>query len=214
MKAIVIGATGLVGELIVNNLINNPSVHEILVFSRRELSIHDDRLKVNLVDFDKLADWQSQISGDILFSALGTTLKSSGSKEAQYKVDHDYQLEISKAALLNGVKKLILISSVNADPNSNFFYLRMKGELEQKIALLPFNSIIILRPGPLVGIRVKPRPGERCSLFFLNLIPDLLLTPGMRPVLALKVAKTAVKASLEDLDGIRIIGPREIHLDC
>ena len=214
MKAIIVGATGLVGELIVKNLINNPSINEILVFSRRELSFHDERLKVHLVDFEKLPDWKSQISGDILFSALGTTLKASGSKEAQFKIDHDYQLEIAKTALINGVKKFVLISSVNADPKSHFFYLRMKGELEQKIALLAFKSFVILRPGPLVGSRVKPRLGERRSLFFLNLIPHFLLTPGMRPVLALKVAKTAVKAGLADLDGIRIIGPREIHLDC
>ena len=213
MKAIVVGATGLVGELIVKNLINNPSVNEILVFSRRELSFHDERLKVQLVDFEKLPDWKSQISGDILFSALGTTLKASGSKEAQFKIDHDYQLEIAKTALINGVKKFVLISSVNADPKSHFFYLRMKGELEQKVALLAFESIIILRPGPLDGIRKKTRLGERASLCLLRLIPDLFLTPGMKPILASKVAKTAVKAGLSDLDGIRIIGPREIHLD-
>ncbi len=213
MKAIVVGATGLVGELIVKNLINNPSIDEILVFSRRELSFHDERLKVHLVDFEKLTEWKSQILGDILFSALGTTLKASGSKEAQFKVDHDYQLEIAKAALMNGVKKFVLISSVNADPNSHFFYLKMKGDLEQKVALLAFESIIILRPGPLVGFRQKTRLGERSSLFLLKLIPNFFLTPGMRPVLASIVAKTAVKEALSGFDGIRIIGPREIHLN-
>jgi hypothetical protein len=89
----------------------------------------------------------------------------------------------------------------------------MKGELEQKVALLAFESIIILRPGPLDGIRKKTRPGERVSLCLLRLIPDLFLTPGMKPILASKVAKTAVKAGFSDLNGIRIIGPREIHLD-
>jgi uncharacterized protein YbjT (DUF2867 family) len=212
MKAIVVGATGLVGELIVKKLITHPSVSEILVFSRRELPFNDQRLKVHLVDFDKISDWKMLIKGDILFSALGTTLKAAGNKQAQYKVDYEYQLDIATAGSLNDVKNFVLISSVNADPCSSFFYLRMKGELEQRVGSLPFKSLSILRPGPLVGPRHKNRLGEEISISCLKLIPEFLLTPGMRPILANKVATTAVRVGIENLEGIRIVGAREIHL--
>lgn len=211
MKIIVLGATGLVGSEIIKKLLSLTEVSEISVFTRRELSLTHPKLKVKTVNFDNITDWSHEIKGDILFSALGTTLKQAGSKEAQYLVDHNYQLKVAESAVLNGVTKMVLISSVNADPASHFFYLRMKGELEQNISFLNFQSFIILRPGPIEGLRSIPRIGEKLSLTFLRLMPEFLLTPGMKPVTAKRVAEKAVLLGLILENGIHIIGPKEIH---
>lgn len=208
MKILIIGSTGLVGREIIRLLLDD---HEVHSFSRRKLGLSHPNLHEHIVDFDKIETWQDLLSGDVLFSAMGTTLKAAGSKNAQFKIDHDYQWKVAKVAANNGVSSYVLISSVNADSTSLFFYLRMKGELEDKVSLLPFRSINILRPGPLKGDREKERLGEIISTKILDLMPKVLATPGIRPILASSVAKMAVKTGLEQFKGIRIIGPRELH---
>lgn len=207
MKALIIGSTGLVGKEITTLLLNE---HEVHTFSRRPIGISHPNLHEHVVDFDKIPEWQHLLKGDVLFSALGTTLKTAGSKSAQYKIDHDYQLDVAKAAAQNGVPCYTLISSVNADSSSMFFYLRMKGELEDKISKLPFKSINILRPGPLKGVREKERMSEVVSTRLLELMPKMLVTAGMRPVAGKNVARKSVKAGIAQLNGIRIIGPEEL----
>ncbi len=211
MKVIVIGATGLVGRWILLKLLDTPTVDEIIVFSRKQVDVVHEKIKVHLVDFERVSEWESLIRGDVLFSALGTTLKAAGSKKAQFRVDFDYQYNVAKCALKNGVKKLVLISSVNADPQSSFFYLSMKGKLEQELSFLDFKSLIILRPGPLVGQRSVPRIGEIISHAFLKVIPNVLLTYGMRPISGEKVASVAIHSMKNNHIGIKIIGPKEIH---
>lgn len=208
MKILVIGSTGLVGREILNHLLND---HEVHSFSRRDVGFSHPNLHEHIVDFNKIESWGHLLTGDVLFSALGTTLKTAGTKEAQYKIDHDYQLEVAKAASINGVISYVLISSVNADSSSLFYYLRMKGELEDKVSQLSFKSISILRPGPLKGEREIGRLSEIISTKILDMMPKVLATPGLRPILGSKVAKMAVTVGLEPSNGIKIIGPRELH---
>ncbi len=206
----VLGSTGLVGLEIVRQLLADQRVTQVIAYARRELPLRDPRLRVMVVDFDHLEDWARGIRGDVLISALGTTRKAAGDKRAQYEVDYTYQFHVAQAAAANGVPGIVLISSVNADPKSPFFYLRMKGELEESTCRLPFASIAILRPGPLKGQREKFRIGEALAAVLLDLMPKVLVTPGARPIDAETVAASAVAAALRPSPGIRIIGPREL----
>lgn len=213
MKAIVVGATGLVGKNIVAELLKKDVFTEVKIFVRRPLGISHLKLSEMIVDFDFVEDWGRYIAGDVLFSALGTTLKTAGSKAAQYLVDHDYQLNIAKTAAKNGVSKYVLISSVNANEKSLFFYLKMKGKLENEILKLPFNSITILRPGPLKGPRENFRPGEAMSAALLEKIPSFLVSPSVRPVEGEQVAKIGVRAALSEHSGTTILEARDILQD-
>lgn len=210
MKTIVFGATGLVGKSVMEKLLANTAVDSVQIFVRRTTGLVHKKLTETIVDFDKIDSWKQELKGDILFSALGTTLKAAGSKEAQYKVDFEYQLQVAKAAAENDVKTYVLISSVNADPKSPFFYLKMKGELEEKISTLSFESIHILRPGPLKGHRETSRLNEVISTKFLDLMPKVLVSAGMRPVEGDRVAEVAVAAGLSAEKGIHIHGPKII----
>lgn len=210
MKAIVIGATGLVGKSVTEKLLVNDSIDSVQIFVRRPTGLLHNKLVETIIDFDKIDSWKSDLQGDVLISALGTTLKAAGSKEAQFKVDYEYQLQVAKAAAENGVKTYVLISSVNSDPKSPFFYLKMKGQLEEKISLLSFQSIHILRPGPLKGHRETSRLSEVISTKFLDLMPKVLVSAGMRPVAGDRVAEVAVNAGLSAEKGIHIHGPKII----
>jgi aspartate-semialdehyde dehydrogenase len=88
--ALVIGATGLVGNELVHQLLADDRFGAVLVFVRRSMGISHSKLQEFIINFDEPQNWSHLVKGDVLFSALGTTLKKAGSKEAQYKIDHDY----------------------------------------------------------------------------------------------------------------------------
>ena len=149
MKALIIGATGATGKDLVSQLLTDKGYDEVNVFVRRPLAVENPKLKTHIVNFDKPEEWKDLVKGDVAFSCLGTTLKAAGSKEAQLKVDYDYQYNFAKAAKENEVEDYILVSSYGAHPKSKLFYSRMKGELEQSIKDLHFNKLTIFQPGML-----------------------------------------------------------------
>ncbi|MBU8882149.1 semialdehyde dehydrogenase [Flavobacteriaceae bacterium JJC] len=159
MKALVIGATGATGKDLVNKLLDDKDYEKVDVFVRKPLPIDNPKLNIHIVDFEKPEEWKDLVKGDVAFSCLGTTLKAAGSKEAQRKVDYDYQYNFAKTAKENEVDDYILVSSYGANPKSKIFYSRMKGELEQSIKDLHFNKITIFQPGMLER-RDTERTGE------------------------------------------------------
>lgn len=96
MKAIVIGATGAVGQDLVKTLLSDNRYETVTTFTRRPLGFTHPKIQSFIVDFNLPDTWHHLVQGDVLFSALGTSLKQAGSKEAQYRVDHDYQLSFRR----------------------------------------------------------------------------------------------------------------------
>lgn len=159
--ALIIGATGVTGRPLTQYLLDSPLYSRVVVFSRRELDIEHAKLTNHLVDFDQPQQWRDDIQGDDLFCALGTTLKQAGSKTAQYKVDYTYQANTLEAAANNGVKRLFLVSSPGANPNSSMFYPKLKGELDSFALAQSFETHILFKPSLIVGNRADKRVGEK-----------------------------------------------------
>jgi uncharacterized protein YbjT (DUF2867 family) len=210
--AIVIGATGLIGNLLVNKLLIDDRYKSVKVFSRRSTGLNNPKLEELIVDFDDIAAWKSQITGDELFSAMGTTIRKAKSTALQYKVDVTYQYEFAKSAAENGVKSYSLVSSSGTNSKSKFFYLRIKGELDEKVQQLSFNKIRIFRPSLLLGERPEKRFGERAAENILKIIvPIFPFLKNQRPIEGEKVAKAMIaSANKADNDRIRIYELDEI----
>lgn len=210
--AIVIGATGLVGSFITLNLLGDDRYEKVKVFVRKSLEIEHQKLEEYLVDFDKLDLWKMNLIGDELYSALGTTIKKAGGKDAQYKVDFNYQYEIAKFASQNGVKKYLLVSSMGANYKSGNFYLRMKGKLDEAVEQLDFNQVIIFRPSILAGKRSERRILESLGIKIAGTIAKII--PALkkyRPIKAEQVAKAMIKSANQKLpDKIKIYQSEEI----
>ncbi len=202
--AIVIGATGLVGGQLVQQLLEDPEFSRVLSFGRRSIGIRDARLTEHIIDFEHAETWEPLVRGDVLFSTLGTTLAQAGSKAAQYRVDHSYQLRFAEAAAAGGVPVYVLISAAGADPRSLVFYSRMKGELDLKVSQLSFSSVNILRPGLLAGERAQSRPGERIAYMVLRAINKIGLAKKYRPVEARIVARAMIRAAIQGRPGVHI----------
>lgn len=194
------GATGLVGREILQLLLADPA-NRVVALARRKPELTHERLTTHVINFDAPATWANLVEGDVLFSALGTTLKAAGSKEAQYLVDHTYQLDAARAARAAGVETLVLVSATGADPRSSIFYSRMKGELERDVEALGFPRTRILRPGLLDGERQEHRGGER---FWLGLLRPMgkALPPVARPIPAATVARAAIAAAADPTPGL------------
>ena len=149
------------------------------------------------------------VKGDVLFSTLGTTIKTAKTKENQYRVDFTYQYEFAKAASENGVPAYLLVSSLGANPKSSVFYSQMKGELEDAVAKLPFQKLFIIRPSILDGDRQEKRAGEKFGLILSRFVTKFILKV-YKPTPVDLLATKMISLSLQKVPGIRTIGGLEI----
>ena len=191
----VIGATGLVGKKLVELLLDSDQFAKVRIFVRRDTGIQNPKLEQQIVDFSKTETWEKQLVGDVLFSALGTTLKQAGSKEKQYEIDFTFNLSFAKKAKKNGVENYVLVSSIGANSKSSLFYTRMKGELDEAVARIGFTNLVILRPASLTGNRFNKRIAEEISVPVLNLLTRFLMK-NYRPISDETVARAMINSVL------------------
>ncbi len=192
--ALVIGATGATGKVLVEQLIKDSDCRLIKVFVRKKLSFENHKLEQIITDFEQLQNRSEDIQGDVLFSALGTTLKQAGSKEAQYKVDFTYQYDFAKIASANGVIQYVLISSSGASANAFMFYPKMKGELEEAVKKLPFKTIHIFQPGMLKRNMDDGRFFEKLAVKVFEGLNNIGMLLSQKPMPVATLAKAMISS--------------------
>ncbi|MBN8679734.1 MAG: NAD(P)H-binding protein [Chitinophagales bacterium] len=205
--ALIIGASGLVGGHLLQQLLDYPAYREVVALVRRPLDINHPKLRQEILDFDHPDP--AKIQGDELFCALGTTIKKAGSKEVQHRIDGIYPYEIGRLARQNGVRGYFLVSSVGTDAKSSTFYLRVKGELEEKLKMLGFPSLVIVRPSFLLGNRTEFRLGEKIGIFLAQLLRPII-PKRYRGVQASAVAAALVAAANRNVEGVLVLENEEI----
>lgn len=209
-KTVLIGATGLVGSHLLNQLLDHGHVDDVTVFLRRSTGIVHPKLIEHVIDFSRPRDWASLVKGDVIFLSLGTTRAKAGGKKAQYEVDHTYQYRFAAVAAENGVRTLVLVSSAGARLSSPFFYMRMKAELEKDIGELPIEKKVFIRPGALMGDRKEKRPAEQLGVWLLRLMTRLGLMKTYRPIHAGTVARAMLCAALTTEPGTKAFELNEV----
>ena len=181
MKALIIGATGATGKDLVTQLLADDTYSEVHCFVRKPLTLTHPKLHAHVVDFETPEAWADLLRGDVAFSCLGTTLAVAGSKEAQWRVDYDYQYNFAEHCRNNGVPTFVLISAAGAKAPSKLFYNRMKGQLEDAIKALGFPSLFIFQPSVLVR-KGSDRKGEQLGLKMIVFLNKLGLFKRYRPM--------------------------------
>lgn len=209
LTAVVIGATGAVGSDLVKQLRDDDSFKKVEVFSRRNVYFDHPKFQVHVINFDHPETWRKNVKGDVLFSCLGTTIKQAGSEKAQWKVDHDYQMEFAKAARENGIKKYVLVSSVGANKDSRIFYLRMKGTLEENVKKLGIPSVIILQPPGLIRENSN-RFGEKLLVKVLQFMNSMGLFKDQKPMKTESVASAMINIAKSDSENQKTIFAQDI----
>jgi uncharacterized protein YbjT (DUF2867 family) len=204
MNILHVGATGLVGRLVLARLLDAPQVARVVAPTRRPLDVREPRLLNPMLDFDappEDADWWAV---DAVICTLGTTSADAGSQAAFRRVDHDYPLQVARLARRHGARAYVLNSALGANARSSIFYNRVKGELEEALAALDYPSLALVRPGLIDGERAQPRPGERRALAVSRLMRPLL-PMKWRPSRAGRIADVLVEAALHPTPGNSVV---------
>jgi uncharacterized protein YbjT (DUF2867 family) len=199
-----VGATGLIGMSLIRLAVHRPDIR-IIAISRREVALPPGaRMEVLVADPDSWGDAIAAANADVLVCALGTTWKKAGKDEAAFRgVDQELVLACGRAAKTAGVRQMITVSSVGADPMAKNFYLKVKGETEQGLGKLGIPRLDILRPGLLRGAREELRPAERIGMI-VSPLADLLMLGAYRKYRSIQsetVAQAIVGLTREPMAG-------------
>jgi uncharacterized protein YbjT (DUF2867 family) len=177
MMATLIGGTGLTGSFLVRQLLADPAIERVISISRRPLKIANPKLSEVLVSgLEQLPSMEARIRGEIYFCCLGTTIIAAGSKENFEKVDHDAIVAFAKIAKAHDAKSFTFVSTMGTNAKSMIFYNQVKGRTEDDVKALGLRSLIIFRPGLLVGPRHEFRLTEKMASMIL--VPLAWLLPA------------------------------------
>ena len=212
-KAILIGATGLIGANLLEKLLVSSNYTEVLVIARKKIINNNSKLKQLTINLDELHLHADEIIGDDVFCCLGTTVKQTPNLELYKKIDYQYPIDLAHIAFKNGAKTYHLVSSVGADAQSRIFYTRTKGEVERDLQVIPYQSMNIYRPSLLDGDRKESRIGEKLMTIMMRLVNPILVG-GLRKYRSIKIEKVAsamLTQAVKEPEGIHIYASDEIE---
>lgn len=201
-QILIAGATGLIGRELVRQL---GTAHALTLLCRKPGESAPNRHWLP-VDFEQLAEVALPTPVDLAFCCLGTTRKDAGSDAAFRRVDHDYVLAFAALARRHGCRRLLIVSSLGANPHSPALYPRTKGEMEQALLAQQWQRLAIVRPAMLLGDRQPPRTSERLIQALYPLVKPLLRGrfTRWRAIEASQVAHALTVLASQD-DGVEIV---------
>ncbi len=212
--AIVIGASGLIGSHLVEELLKDAHFVTVRVLVRKKIELNHPKLEQIIVDFNDIHDYTSKFGkGHSIFCCIGTTTKKVNRNINAYrKIDIDIPVNAARIGIAKNFSKYLVVSSAGANANSKNFYLKLKGELENSLKEFSFHSISIFRPGQLLGKRNEDRKGEALlqnttKFFSFFLFGDLKKYHSIK---AGDVAKAMIAESKQLHSGVHILEYKEM----
>jgi uncharacterized protein YbjT (DUF2867 family) len=203
---LILGATGLVGRELLQQLLADDRASRVVVIARRPTGVHHAKLEEHVFDLGEMDRHAERFAVDTIFCALGTTIKQAGSQEKFRYVDRDLPLQAARLGLAAGARHYLLVSSLGANARSRIFYNRVKGELEEDLRSLGYPQLTIARPSMLLGHRDELRLAERMLAPLGSLMP-----PTYKPIEARDVARALIVLSAGETPGTRVVESRELR---
>jgi len=200
--ALVFGSSGLVGQQLVQQLIQNSAYQKIKLFVRKTPKIQNPKIEIVNTNFDNIEILSPEIKGDDCFFCIGTTKKNSPDKTEYQRVELDLPKKIANLAKQNKIQSFIFISSGYANSKSSGDYLRYKGLVEEELISLKFDNLGILRPSFLLGNRKEKRIGEKIGIIIFQILSPLMRGPlkRMKPIHVKTVAGAMIKIAQSELN--------------
>ncbi len=210
--ALLAGATGLIGAALLPLLLADARYAKVVVVGRRPVALAHPKLVQVVTELSDLESHRLQLIADDVFCCLGTTRQQAGSKEAFYKVDFLYVVQLAALAASNFASQFLLVSSIGANADSRVYYSRVKGEMEAAVRQTPFRAIHIFRPSLLLGERAQPRLGEQIGAVALRVLNPLMrgTLRKYRAVTGAAVAAAMLRAAGADATGMQVHESEEL----
>ena len=188
------GATGLVGDLLTRELLEDRRYSEVLVFTRRPCGISHPGLTEIRADLLALADLKDEFRADVAFCCVGTTKAKTPDRDAYKAVDYGIPVAAARLCRDNGIPAYLVVSALGANPDSPVFYNRIKGEMEAEVLRYPIPHVHFLQPSLIGGNRRESRGGERMAQHLMRFVDPLLLGPlsKYRMIHPLTIAKAMI----------------------
>ena len=205
MTATLVGATGLIGRYLLEELLNDPWFNTVRILIRRPLDITHPKLEKKIVDFNDSDSLLVALSNsDVLFCAIGSTMKKvKGDKEAYRKIDFDIPVKLARFCKMTGCEKFILVSSAGANSKSRNFYQRLKGETDNAVKEFGLKTIHIMRPSLLLGERKEFRFGENIGKAVMTSL-SFLIPEKYKAIQGKDVAKVMLALAKKKEEGVFI----------
>jgi uncharacterized protein YbjT (DUF2867 family) len=200
-----LGATGLIGQQLLQLLSQDSRYQHIRVLSRRPIAFTHPKVAVIVLDFEDEQAVRAALAGSQqIFCSVGTTqARVKGDLKAYRKVDYDIPARAARLGSELGCQHFSLVTSVGADPGSKNFYLQLKGAVEDAVQQQGIPSVAIFRPSMLLGKRQEFRPAERLGQLLMQ--PLAFLFPAAyKPVTGRDVARAMIAFSQKQLPGAHI----------
>lgn len=200
--ALVLGATGLIGEQLVKLLLQSEEYVRVTVLVRSPIPYSHPKLHTVIVDFARLEDFAEEIVGQDVFCCLGTTIKKAKTQEAFREVDLRYPVQVGQIAKRNGAEKYLLVSSMGSNKYSRIFYNRVKGEAEEALAAVGFDQYHVFRPSALLGKRKEFRIMEKAGILLFPFLSLFMVGPlrKYKPIRADQVAYAMYRIAVSKQD--------------
>jgi uncharacterized protein YbjT (DUF2867 family) len=200
-RALLVGATGLIGKQLLDLLLGDSNYDRVRVVTRAPLSVTHAKLEVAILNFDELDGQSDFFDVEEVFCCLGTTIRKAKTQEAFRKVDYEYPLQIARLAHQQGASQFLVVSALGANAKSSIFYNRVKGELEDALSHVGYKSLHIFRPSLLLGPRTEARSGEDAAKIFYHVF-GFLFPAKYKAIDSAKVARAMAAFAKMDEPGI------------
>lgn len=172
--AIILGATGLTGGILLEKLLEDDTYDKIKLFSRSSVGINSPKIEEFIIDMFQLETHSETFKADVVFCCIGTTKSKTPNKDTYKKIDYGIPVAAAKLAKQNDIKTFIVISALGASENSNVFYNKTKGEMQRDVLLQKIKNTYILQPSLIVGDRNESRFGENLAEVFMKVFGFLI----------------------------------------
>ena len=207
--ALIAGSTGLIGQQLLQLLLDNPLYDKVIALTRHDLIAHSKLVQVKM-EFGNITEKSELLRADDVFCCLGTTMAKAGSKEKFRQVDFYYPFLLAKTSHAAGAKQYLLVSSLGANKSSSIFYNEVKGEVEEAVSSVGFDAVHIFRPSLLLGPRIEKRSGEDAAKIFYKVF-GFLIPKKYKSIASSKVAKAMLHFASQDKRGIFIHESAELQ---
>lgn len=211
-NALIAGASGLVGGYCLHLLLKSDRYSQVISIGRRELPLIHPKLDQQVIDFDRIQKYASDLVADDIYCCLGTTIKNAGSKEAFHKVDYTYVAELAKITASKNATQFMVVSAMGANAGSFIFYNKVKGKMEEFVKQQDFKTVHIFQPSLLLGDREEERTGEELASKIMKPLSPFMIGPlkKYKPIEAEMVARAMVYAAALNQTGIHTYTSDEI----